>query len=49
MANDDDLPCQEPVAMEDGISGAALPMDMHNLRAPIFSKEEDVEQFTTEW
>jgi len=49
MANNDDLPRQEPVAMEDGIGGTALPMDMHNLRAPIFSKEEDVQQFITEF
>jgi len=35
--------------MEDDIGGPALPMDSYHLRAPIFSGEEDVEQFITEF
>jgi len=52
MADKEDIPHQEPVkpvAMEDGIDGPALPMDRYHLRAPIFSGEEDVEQFITEF
>jgi len=50
MADDEDIPRQEPVAMEDDIiGGPALPMDRYHLRAPIFSEEEDVEQFITEF
>jgi len=47
---DDDVPRQGLVAMEeDNIGGPALPMDRYHLRAPIFSGEEDVEQFITEF
>jgi len=49
MADDEDVPRQEPVAMEDDIGGPALPMDRYHLWAPIFSGEEDVEQFITEF
>jgi len=35
--------------MKDGIGSTALPMNRYNLRAPIFSREEDVEQFITEF
>jgi len=35
--------------MEDDIGGPALPMDRYHLRALIFSGEEDVEQFITEF
>jgi len=52
MADEEDIPRQEPVepvAMEDGIGGPALPMDRYHLRAPIFSGEEDVEQLITEF
>jgi len=34
---------------EDNIGGPALPMDKYHLRAPIFSGEEDMEQFITEF
>jgi len=34
---------------EDNIGGPALPMDRYHLLAPIFSGEEDVEQFITEF
>jgi len=49
MADDEDISRQQPVAMEDDIGGPALPMDSYHLRAPIFSGEEDVEQFITEF
>jgi len=50
MADNDDAPRQVPVAgEEDNIGGPALPMDRYHLRAPIFSGEEDVEQFITEF
>jgi len=49
MADEVDVPRQGPVAMEeDHIGDPALPMDRYHLRAPIFSGEEDVEQFITE-
>jgi len=49
MADDKDVPRQEPVAMEENnIGGPALPMDRYHLRAPIFTGE-DVEQFITEF
>jgi len=35
--------------MEDDIGGPALPMNRYHLQAPIFSGEEDVEQFITEF
>jgi len=37
MADDEDIPRQEPVAMKDDIGGPALPMGRYHLRAPIFS------------
>jgi len=52
MADKKDVPHQErvePVAMEDDIGGPALPMDRYHLQAPVFSGEEDVEQFITEF
>jgi len=52
MADEEDiahLEQVEPAAMEDVIGGPALPMDRYHLRAPIFSGEEDVEQFITEF
>jgi len=50
MADDDDMPQQGPVAMEeDNIGGPVLPMDRYHLRAPIFSGKEDVKQFITEF
>jgi len=50
MADDEDVPCQEPVVMEeDNIGSPALPMDMYHLWAPTLSGEEDVEQFITEF
>jgi len=52
MADEEDIPRQEPVelvAMEDGIGSQALPMDRYHFRAPIFSGEEEVEQFITEF
>jgi len=50
MANGDDVPRHEPAAVEeDHIGGSALPMDRYQLWAPIFSGEEDVEQFITEF
>jgi len=52
MAGEEDIPRQEPVepiAMEDSIGGQALPMEGYHFRAPIFSGEEDVEQFITEF
>jgi len=50
MANGDDVPRHGPAAIEeDHIGGPALPMDRYHLRAPIFSVEEDVEQFITEF
>ena len=50
MADGVDEPRHEPVAIEeDHIGGPALPMDRYHLRAPIFSGEEDVEQFITEF
>jgi len=49
MADDEDVPRQEPVVMEeDNIGGAALPMYRYHLQAPIFSGE-DVKQFITEF
>jgi len=52
MADKEDVPYQEqvePAAMEDDIGSPALPMDRYHLQAPIFSGEEDVEQFITEF
>jgi len=49
MADDGDIPGQEPVAMEDDIGSSALPMDKYHLPAPIFLGEDDVEQFITEF
>jgi len=50
MADGVDAPRQEPAAVEeDFIGGPALPMDRYHLRAPLFSGEEDVEQFITEF
>jgi len=50
MAEDEDVARQEPVVMEvDNIGGPPLPMNRYHLRAPIFSGEEDVEQFITEF
>jgi len=52
MADEEDIPRQEPVklvAMENSISSPALPVGRYHLRAPIFSGEEDVEQFITEF
>jgi len=52
MADEEDIPRQEPVepvATDDGIGSPALPMNRYHLRAPIFSGEEDVEQFITEF
>jgi len=50
MADNDDVPQQGPVAVEeDDKGGPALPMDRYHLQAPIFSGEEDVEQFITEF
>jgi len=50
MADGVDEPRHEPIAEEeDYIGGPALPMDRYHLRAPIFSEEEDVEQFITEF
>jgi len=50
MADDKDVPCQEPVVMEeDNIGGPALSIDRYHLLGPIFSEEEDVEQFITEF
>jgi len=50
MADGDDVPRHEPVAIEeDHIGGPALPMDRYHLRAPIFSGEENVKQFITEF
>jgi len=50
MADDEDVPRQEPVVMEENnIGGPVLPMDRYHLRAPIFSGEEDMEQFITEF
>jgi len=49
MADDDDVPRQGPVAMEEeNIGGPALPIDRYHLPASIFSGEEDAEQFITE-
>jgi len=44
--------CQErvePAAMEDNIGRPLWTMDRYHLRAPIFSGEEEVEQFITEF
>jgi len=50
MADSVDVPRHEPVAVEeDHIDGPALPMDRYHLRAPIFSGEEDLEQFITDF
>jgi len=50
MADGDDVPRHGPAAIEeDHIGGLALPMDRYHLRALIFSAEEDVEQFITEF
>jgi len=50
MADGDYVPRHEPAAVEeDHIGGPALPMNRYHLRAPIFSGEEDVEQFITEF
>jgi len=50
MADGVDEPRHEPAAAEeDHIGGPALAMDRYHLRAPIFSGEEDVEQFITEF
>jgi len=50
MADGVDAPRHEPAAVEeDYIGGPTLPMDRYHLRAPIFSGEEDVEQFITEF
>jgi len=49
MADDEDIPRQEPVAVEEDIGGPALPMDKYYLRAPLFSGEEDVNQFIIEF
>jgi len=39
----------EPAAIESVIGGPVLPMDRYHLRTPIFSGEEDVEQFSDEF
>jgi len=50
MADGDDVPRHGPATIEeDHIGGPALPMGRYHLRAPIFSGEEDVEQFITEF
>jgi len=50
MADGDDVPRYGPAAIEeDHIGGPALPMDRYHLQALIFSGEEDVEQFITEF
>jgi len=50
MADSDDVPRHGPAAIEeDHISGPALLMNRYHLRGPIFSGEEDVEQFITEF
>jgi len=49
MADDGDMPRQELVAIEDDIGAPALPMNRHYLWALIFSGEEDMEQFITEF
>jgi len=52
MANKEDvlhLERVEPAAMENDIGSPVLPMDRYHLWAPIFSGEEDVEQFITEF
>jgi len=50
MADEEEVARQEPVVMEeDHIGGPALPMDRYHLRASISSREEDVEQFITEF
>jgi len=50
MADGVDAPRHEPAAVEENyIGGPALPMDRYHLRNPIFSGEEDVEQFITEF
>jgi len=52
MADKEDIPRLEqvePAAMEDVIGGPALPLDKYHLWAPIFSGEEDVEQFIAEF
>jgi len=49
MADDEDIPRQEPVAVEEDIGGPGLPMNKYHLRAPLFLGEEDVEQFITEF